>query len=387
MREWFARKSNNRLRQMLQSVRSRDFSLRMPEERLHGSERELAKEINNVLTDFRRQMLNQERRYGHYEAILDTITTAIIIADENGDVGFMNRKAVESLCGFRINNITSLAALDPELPAELRSLAPGDVKLHTLKANGKEFNVKISMVRYCIDGEYSYLYSIEDVYQLMLQNEIEAQRKLVRVLTHEIMNSLSPIISLSDSLCKAISNPDEETAIALKTIYRRGQGLLSFVENYRKLSRVSAPKLEWVKIDDIFNDMSKLFPETFITYIVSDPDLQLRIDRDQILQVMINLIKNAIEACEDNPAITVSSIANHSQRCLFISVADNGCGINVESEDSVFLPFYTTKPDGSGIGLSISRQIITQHGGSIKFEPADVGAKVTIRLPLIEYRI
>lgn len=372
---------------MLQSVRSRDFSLRMPEERLHGSERELAKEINNVLTDFRRQMLNQERRYGHYEAILDTITTAIIIADENGDVGFMNRKAVESLCGFRINNITSLAALDPELPAELRSLAPGDVKLHTLKANGKEFNVKISMVRYCIDGEYSYLYSIEDVYQLMLQNEIEAQRKLVRVLTHEIMNSLSPIISLSDSLCKAISNPDEETAIALKTIYRRGQGLLSFVENYRKLSRVSAPKLEWVKIDDIFNDMSKLFPETFITYIVSDPDLQLRIDRDQILQVMINLIKNAIEACEDNPAITVSSIANHSQRCLFISVADNGCGINVESEDSVFLPFYTTKPDGSGIGLSISRQIITQHGGSIKFEPADVGAKVTIRLPLIEYRI
>lgn len=387
MIEWFARKSINRLRHMLQAVRSRDFSLRMPEERLHGSELELAREINDVLADFRRQIHDQEKLYGKYEAILDTITTAIIVADAKGEVRFMNRKAVEGLCGFRINNLTSLKALDPDLPTALRSLTSGEVKLYTLKANGKEVNVKISMVRYSVDGEYSYLYSIEDVYQLMLQNEIEAQRKLVSVLTHEIMNSLSPIISLSDTICKSISNPDDETAIALDAINRRGRGLLTFVENYRKLSKVSAPKLDWVKIEDIFNDMSKLFPETFITYIVSDPDIQLRIDRDQILQVMINLIMNAIEACEDNPAITVSSFADHSQRCLFISVSDNGCGINVESSDRVFLPFYTTKPKGSGIGLSISRQIISLHGGSIHFEPSDAGAKITIILPLIKYRI
>lgn len=387
MIEWFARKSINRLRHMLQSVRSRDFSLRMPEERLHGSERELAREINNVLTDFRRQIHDQERRYGKYEAILDTISTAIIVTDAKGDVRFMNRKAVDGLCGFRINNLTSLEALDPEMPTALRSLTPGDVKLYTLNANGKEFKVKMTMVRYCIDGEYSYLYSIEDVYQLMLQNEIEAQRKLVSVLTHEIMNSLSPIISLSDTISKIISNPYDEIAVALNTINRQGRGLLSFVENYRKLSRISAPKLDWTKIEDIFNDLRKLFPETFITYIVSDSELQLRIDRDQILQVMINLIKNAIEACDDNPAITVSSFANHSHRCLFITVSDNGCGINTESADSIFMPFYTTKPNGSGIGLSISRQIISMHKGSIQFEPSDTGAKITIILPLIEYRI
>lgn len=384
--EWFARRSINRLRRMLQSVRSRDFAIRVPEEQLHGSERALAKEINDVLTDFRKQMLDQERRFGQYEAILNTVSAAIIVAKNNGNVLFMNRQAIEGLCGFSINNISSLEAVDRDLPAAMRSLTPGQAKSLTLRANGKEAQVKISMVRYNADGETLCLYSIEDIHQLLLQNEIEAQRKLISVLTHEIMNSLSPIMSLSDTLCQTAACTDADTAMALQAINRRSKGLLTFVENFRKLSKLSSPKLDWVKISDIFDDLRIIYANAFIAYDMTAPDMELRLDRNQILHVMINLMKNAVEACGDNPSIVVTAKADHLQRRFIISVEDNGCGISPEAIDSIFLPFYTTKPDGSGIGLSLSRQIVSMHGGSLQLEPSDAGAKFTITLPLI-YRI
>lgn len=388
MIEWFARKSIGRLRRMLQSIRSQDFGVRFPEEKLHGEERKLAGEINDVITDFRLQLLQQERRYGQYEALLDTIGAALIVAGKDGDVRYMNRNAVEHLCGFRINRLSALGAVHHDLPQALQSLSPGQSRLLSLSDNGRERQVKISMVRYSVEGDEAFLYTIEDVEGLLLQNEMEAQGKLVSVLTHEIMNSLSPIISLSDSLGNSVSQSDAETQLALSAIKRRSQGLLSFVENYRKLSRLAPPKLHYAKIGDVFSEVRNLYSASWVRYDVSDSDMELRMDRHQIVQVLINLIKNGMEACSDvaTPSVVVTAGADHPRRLFVITVADNGCGISPEERDKIYVPFYTTKPGGSGIGLSLSRRIVGTHGGSLQLDPTDTGSKFIILLPLI-YRI
>lgn len=206
------------------------------------------------------------------------------------------------------------------------------------------------------------------------ENEIEAWQKLIRVLTHEIMNSIAPIISLSETIAdRATLNGMNEKDYgimlqAMQTIHRRSKGLLEFVENYRKLTRIPAPVLQSILVEELFNDIVKLFPSGDITYNfrVSPPGLRLIVDRGMIEQVLINLIKNAAEACAQSASPQVDIIASRNPReTPTITVADNGMGILPEVLDKVFVPFFTTKPGGSGIGLSICRQVMNRHGGNI----------------------
>ncbi|MDE7347695.1 MAG: ATP-binding protein [Muribaculaceae bacterium] len=384
--DWFGNRSADRLRRMLQAIRNRDFSLRFPYERMRGSERKLAEEMNDVISGFREDLIRQERQYGQYEAILNLVDSALIVADTEGNVSWMNNKAVSNLCGFKITQLSMLDAVHPDLAESLKSLIPGQPKILTMNLNGREERLKLSMATYDSKGSDVCIYSIENINLLVQQSEIEAQRKLIRVLTHEIMNSLSPIISLSDMLTETNRQLDEDSTEALNAINRRSKGLLKFVENYRKLSRLSQPHLEWTKIGDIFDGLRALFPEPFIKFRIEDPDIQLQLDRHQVEQVLINLIKNAVEAVEENPSITVSTKADHPNHRFMISVADNGCGISPDAADSIFLPFFTTKSGGSGIGLSLSRQIVSMHGGSISFASTHSGTIFTILLPFI-YRL
>lgn len=383
---WFANRSADRMRRMLQAIRNRDFSLRFPAEKMRGSEKKLAEEMNEVISGFREDLIRQERQYGQYEAILNIVDTALIVADNEGHVTWMNNKAVTNLCGFQIAHLSMLDAVHPDLAKELQSLLPGQTKILTVNLGGREERLKLSMVSYEAGGSDVCIYSIENVNMLVQQSEIEAQRKLIRVLTHEIMNSLSPIISLSDMLTENKDKYDEEASLALNAINRRSKGLLKFVENYRKLSRLSQPHVEWTRIGDIFDGLRALFPEPFIEFRVQDTDIQLQFDRHQMEQVLINLIKNAVEATQDYPSVVVSTKADHPNHYFLISVADNGCGISPDAADNIFLPFFTTKSGGSGIGLSLSRQIVSMHGGTIKFDSSAAGSTFTIILPLV-YRL
>lgn len=383
---WFRNKSADRLRRMLQAIRNRDFSLYFPAERMRGSEKKLAEEMNAVISDFREELIRQGRQYGQYEAILNLVDSALIVADTEGNVLWMNQKAVSNLCGFKITHLSMLDSVHPDLAAGLRALLPGQPKILTLILAGHEESLKLSMAKYDPEGSEVCIYSIENVNLLVQQSEIESQRKLIRVLTHEIMNSLSPIISLSGTLTENNRQLDEESTDALNAIYRRSKGLLKFVENYRKLSRLSQPHLEWIRIGNIFDGLGALFPEPFIEFRIEDPDIQLQLDRHQMEQVLINLIKNAVEAVDENPAIIVSTKGDHSNHRFMITVSDNGCGITPDAADSIFLPFFTTKNGGSGIGLSLSRQIVNMHGGTIMFDSSPSGTIFTIFLPFI-YRL
>lgn len=207
----------------------------------------------------------------------------------------------------------------------------------------------------------------------MEANEMESWQKLIRVMGHEIMNSITPIISLSETLG---SRTVDEKSYAymqqgVQIIHKRSKGLLEFVENYRRLTRIPLPKKEKVELGTLLRDLKNLFPDNFIHILPPSSEIYLQADRVQIEQVLINLVRNAREACNAvewdeciGPRIEVS-VSNHPEWRVAISVADNGEGILPEVLDKIFVPFFTTKEGGSGIGLSLCRQIMHLHGGSI----------------------
>lgn len=207
----------------------------------------------------------------------------------------------------------------------------------------------------------------------MEANEMESWQKLIRVMGHEIMNSITPIISLSETLG---SRTVDEKSYAymqqgVQIIHKRSKGLLEFVENYRRLTRIPLPKKEKVELGTLLRDLKNLFPDNFIHILPPSTEIHLQADRVQIEQVLINLVRNAREACNAvewneciGPRIEVS-VFHHPEWRVALSVADNGEGILPEVLDKIFVPFFTTKEGGSGIGLSLCRQIMHLHGGSI----------------------
>lgn len=204
--------------------------------------------------------------------------------------------------------------------------------------------------------------------RVLERNEMEAWQKLIRVLTHEIMNSITPIISLSETLSEREMTEKNYPVMqqGMQTIHRRSKGLLEFVENYRRLTRLPSPVRRPISASILLQDLRKLFSEEYIHIEMPEVDHILQIDRTQIEQVLINLIKNAQEACgkTENPRIEVKVSASVSWQCL-IAVEDNGVGILPEVQDKIFVPFFTTKVTGSGIGLSLCRQIMNRHGGNV----------------------
>lgn len=385
----FHSKSIERLRRMLESLRTRDLSLQYSLEGMRGEERKLAEEINAVINDFRDDQMRQERQYQYYDTLLNTVSAMLIVANSQGKVFWMNRAATEGLCGFRIQHLSDLSAVSASLPATLQQLRPGTQQLVSIKTS-TESSAKdyvAGMTHLYAKGLTHNIFTLQDVHTIMQQSEADAQQKLVRVLTHEIMNSLTPIISLSDTLCESMRQSglnDEDMLAAIQAINRRAGGLMRFVENYRKLQRITAPQYEDITAGSLLADLRQLYPSAGIRFVCDDESLSLRIDRAQIEQALINLIKNAIEATAEcaAPRITLSVSRPPRAREVSVTVADNGCGMGADVLSCIFVPFYSTKTGGSGIGLSICKQIVTLHGGAITASSAiGEGSVFTISLP------
>lgn len=375
------------MRQLIEAIRTRDFSLQYSLDHLRGEERNLAEQINEVVNEFRETTLQQEAKYQYFGTMLDTINAFLIVADEQGKVHWMNRAAVDGLCGFSIHHLHDLQVLDGALPEMMMQLKPGLQKLVQLetktneRAAGKnaldagnqhagKADFVLSVVNFFNKGFAYRLYTLQNVQPVIQKNETDAQQQLVRVLTHEIMNSLTPIISLADTLCEGVEQDTlehDDLLMALQAINRRSNGLLQFVENYRKLQRISKPQFEDVRIGDLVADLQHLYPDSIFHYEIENEDQRLLMDRSQIEQVLINLLKNAQEAVENEeiPYVRLTTHLSSNKRDFIISITDNGKGILPEVMERIFVPFFTTKTSGSGIGLSICKQIVTLHGGTI----------------------
>lgn len=375
------------MRQLIEAIRTRDFSLQYSLDHLRGEERNLAEQINEVVNEFRETTLLQEAKYQYFGTMLDTINAFLIVADEQGKVHWMNRAAVDGLCGFSIHHLHDLQVLDETLPEMMMQLKPGLQKLVQLETKTNEVaagkkaldagnqhagkaDFVLSVVNFFNKGFAYRLYTLQNVQPVIQKNETDAQQQLVRVLTHEIMNSLTPIISLADTLCEGVEQDTldhDDLLMALQAINRRSNGLLQFVENYRKLQRISKPQFEDVRIGDLVADLQHLYPDSIFHYEIENEDQRLLMDRSHIEQVLINLLKNALEAVENEeiPYIRLTTHLSSNKRDFIISITDNGKGILPEVMERIFVPFFTTKTSGSGIGLSICKQIVTLHGGTI----------------------
>ena len=388
----FYNKSIRRLRQMIHAIRTRDLSLHFALDKLHGEERLLAEEINSVVNEFREKTLQQESQYQYFDTLLNTVGDCLIVSDDKGHIHWMNRMAINSLCGFRISDIDNLAAVNSSLPQLMHDLRPGTKKVTKLRVrngnNTEEKEFSITITNFFDRGFYYKLYSLQNIHEVVQKSESEAQQQLVRVLTHEIMNSLTPIISLSDTITEGMKDDSlsqEDITQALQAINRRSSGLLHFVENYRKLQHISTPQFSDVRLSELISDLRQLFPEPYFRFDIQEAEDTVHIDRSQIEQVLINLLKNAQEAVRDveEKAITLSARTDKSQHVILIKVEDNGCGIMPEVLDRIFVPFFTTKSNGSGIGLSICRQIVSLHGGTITASSTPGKQTVfTLQLPM-----
>ena len=355
---------------MIEGIRYSDFSLSFSVRHKSRSEQLLAEEINKVVSEFRTKLSEKEERYQYYETLLNTVDSSLLVADSSGMVHWMNCAAVHDLCGYPIHSLNELSSLNSSFPVIITSLQPGEVKEVRICRGDVMQELAVTVTEYSSQGVDLRLINLKNIHSVLERNEMEAWQKLIRVLTHEIMNSITPIISLSETLSErgipeSLGEKEYSAMLqAMQTIHRRSKGLLGFVENYRRLTRIPIPVRTKVSVAELFMDLKKLFPEEYIHFEMPASDLFLYVDRAQIEQVLINLLKNARETCErkidkeiqikffskDNPTLTIS---------------DNGEGILTDVLDKIFVPFFTTKTSGSGIGLSLCKQIMTLHDGSI----------------------
>ena len=296
-------------------------------ERLLYAYHETEKENEKLHT----RLAEAERQLQYLRQLTENVDTALFICSTDGRIDWMNHAASVIVSGtFLPDNILQA------------------ITEHAEMVDG----CALSTVLLRIDGQRRLVVALKDVSALMQRQEMEAWQQLIRVLTHEIMNSLTPIISISETLT------DENEAFAV--INRRCHSLLNFVESYRQLTRIKAPERTTFPVSDLFAHIKVLFPKVVTLLDGKTIEPQLTADRSQLEQVLINLIKNAYES----GATKVEVSASDSE----IRVKDNGSGMSPDILEHAFIPFFTTKPTGTGIGLSLCRQIILKHGGTITID-------------------
>lgn len=287
----------------------------------------------------------------------------------------MNRAAkIQTGLNFA-ETIDDLAAYHPELPTRLRALHPGELSILQVRRGEEHSQLILSSMSFIVLDKALTVISLKNIRSVLENKETEAWQKLIRVLTHEIMNSMTPIVSLAE-LLKNNYNPTtspsedrEEISEALETVFRQSKGLVRFVENYRKVTGIPTPISEIIGVEELLAGVCLLFQDKVdgLKHCPAAPGLKVIADKALIEQVLINLIKNALDAtagCE-RPQIELSAGVNAEGK-TYIQVSDNGTGIPAEVQERIFIPFFTTKPSGSGIGLSISRQIMHMHKGSLE---------------------
>ena len=376
------------MERMIISIQYTDFNISFARSVQEREFKHLGQMMDDAIRSFRDKLYQLEIDHQYYNTLLSTIDSGLLVINKRGEIEWINQAALKELEKSNINNIAELKNLHPELPKVLSELKAGDVKIVNISKQDFKYELIITGISFFVQGKELLLISLKNIQTVLEETEIEAWQKLIRVLTHEIMNTIAPIISLSETVTERASengNSEKEFALMLQvmqTIHRRSKGLLDFVENYRKLTRIPTPTFAKVWIKPLFDDIQKLMQNTTqaqISFDIESPGLYIIADRSMIEQVLINLIKNAYEAQYKQP-IAIQVKASQSKGMTSISVTDNGTGIVAEALDKIFIPFYTTKANGSGIGLSLCRQIMNMHGGSISAKSREgEGSQFTLR--------
>ena len=392
----FVSQTNRKLTRFLESIKYSDFiSGFSTDDHLGKSFKELNEAFNDVLEAFRKARSEKEEHWQYLNTVVQQVRTGILSVDHQGEIQLINANAKKFMGVTSIQSLEDLIDINPRLYKTIFDVQPGKSALY----RGAEVLLTIQATELRIRGQTLKLVTLQNIQSELQRQELEAWQNLTRVLRHEIMNSITPISSLTATLREILQHDlvkvnnhyelkneaAEDLHDGLITIAKRSRGLIQFIDAYREYTSLPHPKLKAVVVCDLLRTVEHLMrhdlKKTNIDFSVDCQSLVMTIEADaeMIEQVLINLIKNAIEGCANTPQAKIELTASYVEDNVVIEVSDNGVGIIREALDKIFVPFYTTKKTGSGIGLSLSRQIMQLHNGylTVKSYP---GVKTTFTL-------
>ncbi len=343
------------------------------------------RDINSYLNTIREMLENArkevEERERYYHTVLDNISSSVIITNQNSSILKLN-KAAKTLLGLdNISHINNLSNYYPGMSEAFNSAAVNSSTSFSFTTEKDQFKISIQLTIWQNATQKLHIYTLSNISSELEYKELESWSRLSKVLTHEIMNSLTPIISISSSLVENKHIEDSDIATGLNVIHNTSNSLVKFVNNYRQLSRIATPEMAPVYVKGIIDNVVGLYDniDSKIKFkiVISPENLMIYADENQIIQIVINLVKNAIESiingedsdnnCDSKNCQGVINIECYSKENedVIIKISDSGGRISEDAAEHIFVPFFTTKSGGSGIGLSVSRQIMRLHNGSI----------------------
>lgn len=378
-------RSNENIASFLDSISFDDLSYSFKTESDDPIVQRLHKELNEAMLKLRNSRREKDSEFLFFKNIVMHVGIGLIVFKEDGKIEIFNSAARKLLKTNRAESLNDLREVSETLVYTFNKLKTGGRELLRLKIGDDLVQLSIYAIELTLRGENVKLISIQNIQSELEEKEMEAWQNLVRVLTHEIMNSVTPISSLAGIIEEELKSylQQEQTKpltreqlndvhLSLQTISKRSEGLIHFVKEFRSLTSIPKPKPVQIELKTLLEELSMLHRKELheknilLTITVYPEDLTISADKNMIEQVLINLLKNAIQAFEDqeNKTIELKAGLNEKSRPV-ISVKDNGSGIDPEALEKIFIPFFTTKKTGSGIGLSLSRQIMRQHQGTL----------------------
>lgn len=389
-------KTNQALTNFLLNIKYDDYAVGYAQNRMETpSFKELNGAFNVITEKFREIRSQKEAQFQYLQAIVEHVDAGLICFDEMGKTILMNRALQQLLRKSYFPNLLSVQKYNQELFTTLQELQPSERKLVKLVVNNRIVQLALRTTILKIGDEQLQLFAVQNIQAELEEQEVASWQKLIRILTHEIMNSVAPVVSLAETTTDLIGNQDHfdaETSAdirgSIRAIHRRSQGLLNFTKTYRQLTKIPPPKFEKIDAIELIETILILFrprmrrQQIELIKNFSASTIFIQADTELLEQVLINLLKNAMEAVTESvdPKITIG-INKQLEGLTEITIADNGIGISPTVQEQIFIPFFTTKEEGTGIGLSLCRQIIQLHKGSLDvMSEVGKGAVFTIRL-------
>ncbi len=397
----YATRTNSELNRFLGAIRYDDFSQRFDEHDKGAGFDQLSQTFNDIMDEIKQSRHDQEEKLRHLKALTEHIPVPLISLFSDGSIQLHNNAARRLLGGSfvdrKMSRIEDISELSENLAEALRNIVPGERRLVYFLIDDIERQLTIVATDIVTGTANEKLLSMQDIQSELDDVQLQAWQDLVRVLTHEMMNSITPIASLAktatdlvdDAAEKLKSQPEfsgelDDVRNAVDTTARRSDSLMHFVEGYRSLTQLPEPKKRDIPLKEIFTSVNVLFSaqwkNTGIEYseMLESESIHLYVDPDMVEQILINLLRNAEQALKDdadpNADKKITLVGKRTPRGnALIEVSDSGPGIPKNLRNDIFLPFFTTKRQGSGIGLALTRQVVLAHGGSITVKASELG--------------
>lgn len=390
----YVSKTNSELVRFFDAARYADFSQRFELQKIGSGFDELGQAFSEILTRIQQVRAGQEQELKHLKAMVEHVPVPLLSLHNDDSVTLWNNSARRLFGTHQVTQKQDFGQFSHEFVEQINNLEPGQKKLIDIEIDGMQHQLALAATQLTMGGKRELLVSMQDIQSELDIAQLSAWQDLVRVLTHEIMNSITPVASLAkttvdlvDDVKTQVAEPEileelNDVSDAVSTVARRSDSLMHFVSSYRQLTRLPEPNKQKIELREFLLQVCQLATSQWhdkqikLDLNVEPKSLMLNADKSMLEQLLINLLLNAEQAMLGNQQthqqVQLNAYLNKRGR-LVIDVADNGPGISDDIKDKVFVPFYTTKREGSGVGLALTRQIMITHHGTVKLDQAKIG--------------